>query len=86
MEKIIEIKMLENKNIEIIKDGKVFICISNENRKINAEELFELFKDTLGQEVDIKVTNEYNKDEKVIEFFKELLEEIKDNIKEIENK
>ena len=86
MEKIIEIKMLENKNIEIIKDGKICICISNENKKINAEELFELFKDMLGQEVDIKVTNEYNKDEKVIGFFKELLEEIRDNIKEIENK
>ena len=37
MEKIIEIKMLENKNIEIIKDGKVYICISNEKRKINAQ-------------------------------------------------
>ena len=86
MEKTIEIKMLENKDIEIIKDGKLYICISNENRKINAEGLFGLFKDTLGQEVDIKVTNEYNKDEKVIGFFKDLLEEIRDNIKGIENK
>ena len=86
MEKIIEIKMLENKDIEIIKDEKSYICISIDNRKINAEKLFELFKDTLVQEVEIKVTNEYNKDEKVIGFFKELLEEINNSIKEIENK
>lgn len=86
MGKIIEIRMLDNKNIEIIKDGKVCIFISIDNREINAEKLFELFKDTLGQEVEIKVTNEYNKDEKVIGFFKELLEEINDNIRKIENK
>ena len=86
MGKIIEIRMLDNKNIEIIKDGKVCIFISIDNREINAEKLFELFKDTLGQEIEIKVTNEYNKDEKVIGFFKELLEEINDNIRKIENK
>ena len=86
MGKIIEIRMLDNKNIEIIKDGKVCIFISIDNREINAEKLFELFKDTLGQEVEIKVTNEYNKDEKIIGFFKELLEEINDNIRKIENK
>ena len=86
MEKIIEIKMLENKDIEIIKDEKLYICIKMSKREINAKELFELFKDTLGQQVQIKVTNEYNKDEKVTEFFKELLEEINNNIKKIENK
>ena len=86
MEKIIEIKMLENKDIEIIKDEKLYICIKMSKREINAKELFELFKDTLGQQVQIKVTNEYNKDEKVIEFFTELLEEINNNIKKIENK
>ena len=86
MEKIIEIKMLENKDIEIIKDEKLYICIKMSKREINAKALFELFKDTLGQQVQIKVTNEYNKDEKVIEFFKELLEEINNNIKKIENK
>ena len=86
MEKIIEIKMLENKDIEIIKDEKLYICIKMSKREINAKELCELFNDTLGQQVQIKVTNEYNKDEKVIEFFKELLEEINNNIKKIENK
>lgn len=83
MEKIIELKMTEVKNIEIFVNGKLKYTISNQDRNINASEIFEIVEIDENDKLIIKKDNEYEIDEDVLNCFYKLFEDIANGINEI---
>lgn len=76
MNKIITLKMKEDKDLVILRDGREMISISKDNRTIKANEVFDLFDYNVGDSYEIKLENEKSLDEQVINFFYDLLHEI----------
>ncbi len=80
MDKVIVLEMCENKDISIKLNDIEKIKINKDNRKISAEDIFNLLDYSIGDQYRIKIRNESNIDPKVIEFFKDLLSEILDKL------
>ncbi len=76
MDKIIKLEMNTNKDIEISVNGIKKITIKKDNRKIQANEIFELFSYTNGDNFKFEIVNDNDYDVPVLEFFYELLNEI----------
>lgn len=76
MDKIIKLKMTENKNIEISVNDKVEIEIKKGARKIQAGDLYRLFGYSSGDTFNVIVENESNYDAPVINFFADLISEV----------
>ena len=76
MDKIIKLEMNTNKDIEISVNGIKKITIKKDNRKIQANEIFELFSYTNGDNFKFEIVNDKDYDVHVLEFFYELLNEI----------
>lgn len=76
MDKIIKLEMNTNKDIQISVNGIKKITIKKDNRKIQANEIFELFSYTNGDNFKFEIVNDKNYDVPVLEFFYELLNEI----------
>lgn len=76
MDKIIKLEMNTNKDIEISVNGIKKITIKKDNRKIQANEIFELFSYTNGDNFKFEIVNDRDYDVPVLEFFYELLNEI----------
>lgn len=76
MDKIIKLEMNTNKDIEISVNGIKKITIKKDNRKIQANEIFELFSYTNGDNFKFEIVNDKDYDVPVLEFFYELLNEI----------
>lgn len=76
MDKIIKLEMNTNKDIEISVNGIKTITIKKDNRKIQANEIFELFSYTNGDNFKFEIVNDKDYDVPVLEFFYELLNEI----------
>lgn len=90
MDKIIKLEMNTNKDIEISVNGIKKITIKKDNRKIQANEIFELFSYTNGDNFKFEIVNDKDYDVPVLEFFYELLNEIviklnKDETQDIED-
>ena len=76
MDKIIKLEMNTNKDIEISVNGIKKIAIKKDTRKIQANEIFELFSYTNGDNFKFEIVNDKDYDVPVLEFFYELLNEI----------
>lgn len=76
MDKIIKLEMNTDKDIEISINGIRKIAIKKDNRKIQANEIFELFSYTNGDNFKFEIVNDKEYDVPVLEFFYELLNEI----------
>lgn len=76
MDKIIKLEMNTNKDIEISVNGIKKITIEKDNRKIQANEIFELFSCTNGDNFKFEKVNDKDYDVPVLDFFYELLNEI----------
>lgn len=80
MDKVIVLEMCDNKDISIKLNDIEKIKINKDNRKISAEDIFNLLDYSIGDQYRIKIRNESNIDPKVIEFFKDLLSGILDKL------
>lgn len=80
MNKSIVIKMMPDKEIVIFRDGQEFLKIAKDKRSIGAEDLFNLFDYNVGDTYEIVKENENNVDAPVIDFFYELISDIKKRI------
>ena len=76
MDKKIKIEMNENKDIVISVNDDEKITIKKENRKIQANEIFELLSYSNGDNFSFEIVNEKEYDVPVLQFFYELLVEI----------
>lgn len=76
MDKKIKIKMNENKDIVISVNDDEKITIKKDNRKIQANEIFELLSYSNGDNFSFEIVNEKKYDVPVLQFFHELLVEI----------
>ena len=76
MDKKIKIEMNENKDIVISVNDDEKITIKKDNRKIQANEIFELLSYSNGDNFSFEIVNEKNYDVPVLQFFHELLSEI----------
>lgn len=76
MDKKIKIEMKENKDIVISVNNDEKITIKKDNRKIQANEIFELLSYSKYDNFSFDIVNEKNYDVPVLQFFHELLAEI----------
>lgn len=76
MEKKIELVMEADKSIKILVDGKGKKSIPSENRKITADEIYNLLNYTKGDTYTIEKKNAKNLDVQVLDFFLELMVDI----------
>ena len=76
MDKKIKIEMNENKDIVISVNDDEKITIKKDNRKIQANEIFELLSYSNGDNFSFEIVNEKKYDVPVLQFFHELLVEI----------
>ena len=76
MDKKIKIEMNENKDIVISVNDDEKITIKKDNRKIQANEIFELLSYSNGDNFSFEIVNEKKYDVPVLQFFYELLVEI----------
>lgn len=83
MVKKIVLEMNENKDIVIYKDNVEKINIKKDERKINANKIFELFDHNIGDKYEIEINNPNNYDIEVVSFFYDMLVEIQEKIEEI---
>ena len=83
MEKVIKLTMKENKDIEIFVDSILTHTIQFNNREISAEKIVEIFNVSLGDMCKVEKENLVNKDNKVLDMFAELFQEIANKINSI---
>ena len=76
MDKKIKLEMNKNKDIVISVNDDEKITIKKENRKIQANEIFELLSYSNGDNFSFEIVNEKEYDAPVLQFFYELLVEI----------
>lgn len=83
MEKVIKLVMNKDKSISINVDNKEKCKINQDNRSINAEILFNIFDFKIGNTYKVEKENPKNIDEKVLEFFYELIKDISSKVNNI---
>ncbi|WP_270505175.1 hypothetical protein [Eubacterium limosum] len=76
MDKKIKLEMNNNKDIVISVNNDEKITIKKDNRKIQANEIFELLSYSNGDNFSFEIVNEKEYDAPVLQFFYELLNEI----------
>lgn len=76
MDKKIKLEMNENKDIVISVNDDEKITIKKDNRKIQANEIFELLSYSNGDNFSFEIVNKKEYDGPVLQFFYELLVEI----------
>ena len=76
MDKKIKLEMNNNKDIVISVNNDEKITIKKDNRKIQANEIFELLSYSNGDNFSFEIVNEKECDAPVLQFFYELLNEI----------
>ncbi|MGD6731625.1 MAG: hypothetical protein ACPKMZ_11200 [Pleomorphochaeta sp.] len=80
MDKKIKLEMNSNKDIVISVNGEKKILINKDDRKISADEIFELLSYSKGDIFSFEVVNEKDYDSPVIGFFHDLLVDITNKI------
>ena len=86
MEKKIKLVIYENKNIEILVNDNSKFIIEENNRKISAQDIYDLINYKSSEQLIVTTDNEKNIDSNVLNFFKELLEDICKRINELDFK
>lgn len=81
MDKIINVIMTAEKNIELYIDEKFKITIDNDSRILKADEIFELLDYSSGDSYSILAQNKGDKDNDVLNELKVLLQGIIEGIK-----
>lgn len=76
MDKKIKLEMKDNRDIVISVDDIEKITIIKDLREIKAEDIFQLLDYSDGDGFFVETVNEKNLDAPVLEFFKELLDDI----------
>lgn len=76
MDKKIKLEMKDNRDIVISVDDIEKITIIKDSRKILAEDIFQILEYSDGDSFYVEMVNEKNLDAPVLEFFKELLDDI----------
>lgn len=84
MEKVIKLIMQSDKSIDIQINGQSKHTISAEKRELNAEILFNILEFNIGDTYTLEKENPDNIDEKVLEFFYDLINEISTKINNIQ--
>lgn len=85
MEKVIKLIMKENKDIEIFVNSISTHTIRFGHREISAEKIVEIFSVSLGDICKVEKENSVNKDNKVLDMFADLFQEIANKINSISN-
>ena len=83
MERLIRLKMCEDKNIRILVDGQEKHII-DQSRSISAEKIFEIIGFTPGSYYVVSSENECDVDKQVLEYFASLFTDIVSKINKIE--
>lgn len=81
MNKIVKIEMEENKDILIRVNNVLKLTIKEGNRKIQANDIYELLNYSNGDSISIEKVNEKEQDVSVLQFFCELLNDIVNKLK-----
>lgn len=76
MEKVIKLLRCENGNIDIYVNETLKHTILANKRAIYADKIFEILDCNIGDHYSIQIENPQNKDEKIIDNFKEFLQGI----------
>lgn len=76
MDKTIEVVMEENKDIILQCNYNESIIIKSDERKIEAEDIFNFLDYSKGDTYSISIINEKGQDSQVVNFFYDLLKEI----------
>ena len=76
MDKIIILKMLPSKDINISIENGNTITISKDNRSVKADDIYKLIDFSRGDKYMVESQNEANVDAPVLKFFEELLSDI----------
>ena len=76
MEKVIKLLRRENGNIDICVNETLKHTILANERAIYADKIFEILDCNIGDHYSIQIENPQNKDEKIIDNFKEFLQGI----------
>lgn len=76
MEKCIKLKMAQDKSIHIFVEDKKKYVMKSENRTINAEDIYNILHYSRGDKFTVNAENIENIDQPVLNFFKDLIEDI----------
>jgi len=83
MEKIIEVKLLDDRNIEIVINGVTIHTILATSRQISADQIYTFMDPQIADKFEIKpcIKNEnFDKDNDVLEYFYNMIKAIVDGI------
>lgn len=83
MEKVINLKMCQNRDIEICVDSALKHTINEDTREITAKQIYEIIDYSPKNKYVIQSTNDHQKDEKVLDFFISLFQGISDKVNSI---
>lgn len=76
MEKVIKLLRCENGDIGIYVNETLKHTILANKREIYADKIFEILDCNIGDQYSLQIENPQNKDEKIIDNFKEFLQEV----------
>ena len=83
MDKIIKLTMLDNKDIKVEVDQDEALTIPSNERQVNAQQIYELFKFDPGDVFKLEKENPKDLDKPVLDYFFELLETISNKVNEL---
>ena len=83
MDKIIKLTMLDNKDIKVIINQDEAFTIPSNDRQVNAQQIYELFKFDPGDVFKLEKENPKDLDKPVLDYFFELLDTILIKVNEL---
>lgn len=76
MEKIIELDMKENRNIDILVSSKLKKTILEGDRRLSAQDIYDIIDYKIGDHLAVETKNEKGLDQDVLSFFSKMLDDI----------
>jgi len=83
MEKTIKLIMEEDKDIKILVGGDLKYTIEEQDRKITAQEIYDLIEYEIGDKYNVETENKKQLDAPVLNYFKELIKDICERINDL---
>jgi len=80
MDRIIKLKMVKDKSLKIYIDDEEKHSVSGDNRSISADKIYEIVGFTIGNHYTITSECEDNTDKQVLDFFKDLFNQIVEKV------
>lgn len=84
MDKVIKLKMNEDKSLSILMEGTESIIISVDKREINAQQIFDFMNFQVGDQFHVDCENLSKIDAPVIDFFFELFTDIANSVNKLQ--